>query len=119
VRRLDIAMTALALRASGPKPPAAAPQLIPAWDEPGAAWLNRTAIAHQRAALIASLWPEPTRQCVARPVFEQLPAPAVFGRVFSVSWVARQTADARALRVKLASAFPQPSQMPEIAARAA
>jgi hypothetical protein len=45
--------------------------------------------AQQRGALLASLWPAPTLQCVAAPLFVELPAPAVFGMVFHVSWPAR------------------------------
>jgi len=118
MRGFDIAVATLALRASRAKPPAGERELAPAWDEPDAAWLDRSAIPQQRAALIASLWPEPTRQCVAPPFFVQLPAPAVFGAVLSVSWLARPEADARALRAKLAYAFPA-SRPREIAAFAA
>lgn len=119
MRRLDIAMTALALRISPRKPPEYERLLAPAWDEPDAAWLDRTAISQQRAALIASLWPEPARQCVAAPVFLQLPAPAVFGAVFQVSASLYGAGDARALQSKLASAFPAPPPTRETAARAA
>ena len=44
--------------------------------------------AAQRGALLASLWPAPTLQCVAAPLFVELPAPAVFGTAFLVSWSA-------------------------------
>lgn len=119
MRRLDIAMTALALRTSLREPPAHERPLVPAWDEPEAAWLNRTAISQQRAALIASLWPEPARQCVAPPVFLQLPAPAVLGAVLQVSATLRAAGDARALQSKLASAFPASPPTRETAARGA
>ncbi|HYD88002.1 MAG TPA: hypothetical protein VEA80_11040 [Vitreimonas sp.] len=120
MRGFDIAVAALALRASPAKAPACERQLAPAWGEPNAAWLDRTSISHQRAALIASLWPEPTRQCVAPPVFAQLPAPAVFCAVLSVSWRPLPVTDARALQAKLARVHPAAAaQTPEIAARAA
>ncbi len=106
MRRLDIAMTTLALRTSETKPPEHEQLLLPALDGPGAALLGRSTISHQHAALIASLWPEPARQCVARPRYEALPAPAVFGRLHLISWPAAASADARALQMRLASVFP-------------
>ena len=44
--------------------------------------------AARRAARIAALWPAPTRQCVAPPVYLELPAPVLFGMLFQVSWPA-------------------------------
>jgi hypothetical protein len=108
VRALDIALTTLALRAAPTRPQKGERRLVPAVDEPDAALLDRTAIPHQQAALIASLWPAPTRQCVAPPLFLELPAPAVFGVVFRVGWPSAPTADARVLQARLSRAFPGP-----------
>ena len=44
--------------------------------------------AARRAARIAALWPAPTRQCAAPPVYLELPAPVLFGMLFQVSWPA-------------------------------
>jgi len=104
MRGFDMAMTALALRISPRKPPLRQRSLAPAVDEPDAAWLDRAALSQQRAALVSSLWPEPARQCVAAPVFSQLPAPAVLGRVTAISWPVGQC-DARALQARLAQVF--------------
>lgn len=118
MRRFDIAMTALALRASAAKAPTHEALIAPALDEPGAAILDRNRLSHQRAALIASLWPEPARQCVARPRYVALPAPAIFGSLFRVSWSVK--ADARALQRRLHDAFPAPAEAkPAAPARAA
>lgn len=115
MRGFDIAVTTFALRASATKPPEHEQLVLPALDGPGAAHLDRAALAHQHAALIASLWPEPSRQCVARPRYEELPAPAVFGRLQAVSWPAES--DARALQARLQSVFAAPNEH-EIAAPA-
>lgn len=103
MRGLDIAVTALALRVSAAKAPTHETLLAPALDEPGKAILDRARISQQRAALVASLWPEPARQCVARPRYVGLPAPAIFGAMFRVSWA---LTDARALQQRLREAFP-------------
>jgi hypothetical protein len=96
VRALDIALAALALRTSTTKPPQTVRRLLPALDDADAALLDRDAVPQERAALIASLWPAPTRQCVARPLHLELPAPAVFGRLLRVSWPGAPGADAHA-----------------------
>lgn len=111
MRGLDIAMTTLALRTSAPKPPEHEQLVLPALDGPASALLDRSTISHQHAALIASLWPEPARQCVARPRYDALPAPAVFGRLHAVSWPAAN--DARALQLRLQSVF-EPSKSDEL-----
>lgn len=105
MRRIDVALTTLALRTSAAQPPKAERRLVPAVDDPDLLSLNRGATPLQRAAMIASLWPAPTRQCVAGPVFAQLPAPAIFGVVFRVSWPALPSEDARALQARLNAAF--------------
>lgn len=104
MRAMEIALAAFALRASPTRPPEAERRLVPAVDDANADQLDRASISQQRAALIASLWPEPTRQCVARPLYLELPAPAVFGMVFQVAWGA-PAADARALQTRLRAAF--------------
>jgi hypothetical protein len=86
VRAFDIAMATLALRASAPRPPKAERRLIPAIDDADAAMLNREALPQDRAARVASLWPPPTRQCVAPAVYAQLAAPAAFGSIYQVTW---------------------------------
>jgi len=117
VRAMDKALAALALRASPTLPSQRERRLVPAVDDADAALLDRAAISHQRAALIASLWPWPAGQCMARPVFSELPAPAVFGALFQVSLPTPPEADARALQARLARAFAQPE--PDPAAQAA
>jgi len=106
MRGFEIAMASLALRASPTRPQKHERRLIPAIDDADAAMLDRAAISHQRAALIASLWPAPTRQCVAWPSFEELAAPAIFGAVFRVSWPFAPEADARSLQTRLGQHFP-------------
>jgi hypothetical protein len=106
MRALDIALAAAALRTSAAKPAQAERRLVPAHDEPDAALLDRCAISQQRAALVASLWPPPTRQCVAAPVFVELPAPAMFGAAFRVNWPAEPVLGARALQARLGQVFP-------------
>lgn len=103
MRAFDKAMAALALRAMPTKPPAHEKRLVPAVDDANRAQLDRNTISHQRAALVASLWPEPTRQCVARPVFAQFSAPATFGLIFRFG--APHRVDARALQARLNAAF--------------
>jgi hypothetical protein len=107
LRTFDIAVTTLALRAAPTKPEERERQLVPAVDEANAAMLDRAAISHERAALIASLWPAPTRQCVAAPVFEELPAPAIFGATYRVTLPGVPQLDARALQQRLNAAFPR------------
>ncbi|HEX8902040.1 hypothetical protein [Vitreimonas sp.] len=103
MRAFDRAVAALALRAMPTKPPAHEKRLVPALDDARQAQLDRAAISQQRAALIASLWPEPTRQCIAPPVFMQFAAPATFGLIFRFG--APQRVDARALQARLDAAF--------------
>lgn len=105
MRRLDVALTALALRSAPTEPPRPERELVPAVDDPDLLSLNRSAVPQARAALIASLWPAPTRQCVAAPDFAELAAPAVFGMVFRVSWPAQPACDARALQARLSAVF--------------
>jgi hypothetical protein len=106
LRTFDIAVTALALRAAATRPEERERELVPAVDEPNTAMLDRAAISHERAALIASLWPAPTRQCVAPPVFEELPAPAMFGATYRVTLPGVPQLDARALQQRLKAVFP-------------
>lgn len=107
MRGFDMAVTALALRALDAQPEKRERRLVPAVDEPNAAMLDRAAICHERAALITSLWPAPTRQCVAVAVFEELPAPAIFGATYRVTLPGVPQVDARALQQRLRAAFPQ------------
>lgn len=102
----DMILAVLALRASPAKPKQSGERLVPAVDEADNAVLDRAALPQTRAALIASLWPL-ARQCVVRPVFSELPAPAIFGAAFRVSVAARPPEDARALQARLKAAFPQ------------
>lgn len=88
MRPFDIALAALTLRTAPARPPQFERLLVPAQDEPDAALLDRQALPQQQAALIASLWPEPTRQCAAAPVYLMLAAPAVFGRLTPFAWTA-------------------------------
>lgn len=105
MKAFDIILAALALRASPAKQEKPEPRLVPAVDDADAAMLDRAALPQQRTALIASLWP-PARQCIVRPVFSELPAPAIFGLTFRISWQSKPTADARALQERLRAAFP-------------
>jgi len=89
VRAFDMVLAALALGASPPRRPKHERRLVPAIDGADAATLDRDALNHQRAALIASLWPE-ARPCVVPALYVQLPAPALFGAAFRVSWEWRQ-----------------------------
>ncbi len=78
MRTSNIAAAALALRASSDRAPQARRRLAA---EAGEA----------DAARVASLWPAPARQCAA-PVYLELPAPAMFGMLFQVSWPAQPRA---------------------------
>ena len=80
-----MALTVLALRASATQSPKPQRRKAPAINQADAAALNRNALNRQRAALIASLWPE-ARPCVIPALYLQLPAPASFGALFKVSW---------------------------------
>lgn len=102
MRAFDMALTALALRASPTRPPEHEKRLVPAIDDACAADLDRAAIPQARAALVASLWPE-ARPCTVRSVYEQLPAPALLGAVLPVTWAPQ--VDARALQTRLAAVF--------------
>lgn len=82
---LDMALTAFALRASLPRPPKPERRLLPFIDAAEAAVLDRAALPQQFAALVASLWPT-ARQCVVRPSYEGLPAPAMLGAVHRFNW---------------------------------
>ncbi len=111
MRGFDRAVAALMLRAMPTKPPTHEKRLVPAIDDAHRAQLDRNTISHQRAALIASLWPEPTRQCVARPAFVQFSAPAIFGLVFHFG--APHRVDARALQARLDAVFGAKKAPPE------
>lgn len=115
MRGFDKVVAALALRAMATKPPAHEKRLVPALDDVARAHLDRAALPHQTIALIASLWPEPTRQCVVRPVFVQFAAPAILGRAFRFGAAPR--VDARALQARLNTAFcaAEPSPLQETA----
>lgn len=104
LRAFDIALATLALRTSAPKPDERQRALVPAVNDADAPMLDRAAISHEEAALIASLWP-PARQCVITPLYEGLPAPAVFGMLFKVNWAAPGAEDARVLQDRLRKAF--------------
>lgn len=108
MRAFDIALAALALRTAATRSPPFERRIVPAQDEPNAALLDRQALPQQRAALIASLWPEPTRQCAAAPVYLMLPAPAAFGRVNLFTWTAPR-GGVRGLQHRLAEAFAAPA----------
>lgn len=105
MRVLDIALASLALRASPPQATKHERRLVPAVDDASPETAPRGAIPETRAALIASLWPPPARQCVAPPVYLELAAPAQFGRLNQVAWGAPARIDARALQVRLAAHF--------------
>jgi hypothetical protein len=98
VRTLEVVLT-LAMRVLAPRSLRPQRRPIPAVDGADAAFLDRAALSQQRAALIASLWPE-TRPCVVAARYEQLPVPALFGAVFRVSW--RAPSDDR----RFAAGFP-------------
>lgn len=104
LRAFDVALATFALRSSETKPDERQRTLIPAVDDADAPTLDRAAISHEEAALIASLWP-PARQCVIGPLYEQLPAPAVFGMLYKVNWAAPGAEDARVLQERLREAF--------------
>ncbi len=87
MRGLDMALTAFALRASPPRTPKTERRLLPFVDDAAAAVLDRAALPQQFAALVASLWPA-ARQCVVRPSYEELPAPAMLGAVLRFNWQA-------------------------------
>lgn len=67
--------------------------------------LDRAALPTAQVALIASLWAAPTYQCLATPVFELLPAPAVLGASMHIGTTA--LSDARMLQALLQEAFPR------------
>jgi hypothetical protein len=106
MRVIDIAVAALALRASETRANKRQRRVVPAVDEPQKGVLNRNALPQQLTALIASMWPA-ARQCVVPPVYSELPAPAQFGRALRVTWPSIPAEDARALQARLAAAFPQ------------
>lgn len=116
MRALDIAFAVLALRASATRPATHKRRLVPAVGDAHAAMLDRSAIAHDRAALIASLWPAPTRQCVAPPRYEMVRAPAMLGALTPVSWAGPQ---AHAPELPFHAAISASYQAPERQARAA
>jgi hypothetical protein len=108
MRALDIALAALALRALPAQAPRAQRHVVPVIDDAETAMLDRAAIPHAHAALVVSLWPASTLQCLASPRYQGLPAPAQFGVVYRVSWRPSAPAeDARALQARLRAAFPQ------------
>lgn len=97
-----MALAALALRVAPAQPAKPQRRLVPAVDDADAKLLDQAFKAHQRA-LIASLWPAPTHQCVAAPVYAQFPAPAVLGFALRVSWAAEAQSAAPCLRRRLPS----------------
>ena len=105
MRVIDFAGAALALRASETRANKRQRRPVPAVDVPQKGVLNRNALPQQLTALIASMWPA-ARQCVVRPVYSELPAPAQFGRALRITWPAISN-DARALQARLATAFPR------------
>lgn len=112
MRAIDIALATLALRSSGTRPQAHERRVVPAVDQPDAGLLDRNALPHARAALIASLWP-PARQCVVPTIYAQMPVPAMFATALNVFWPARPVIGARALQAKLNDAFPQAETAPQ------
>lgn len=100
----DVALATIALRTSATKPEERQRALIPAVDDADAPTLDRASISHEEAALIASLWP-PARQCMIGPLYQQLPAPAVFGMLYRIDWTPPGAADARVLQERLRKAF--------------
>lgn len=105
MRAFDIALASLALRTAPDRQRKLDRALVPHIDGADAATLDRGAVAQDRAALISSLWPPPTRQCVARPLYEEHAAPAVFGLVFRVKWRDAPDLDVRALQARLRGVF--------------
>lgn len=101
MRAVDIAIAAFALRAAPACRPKPARRIVPAVDEPEAATLNRVSLDQTQAALIASLWPEPCRQCVVRPLYLHQEAPAVFGALHVVGRTQAGSAAARGARALL------------------
>ncbi len=95
MRAFDMALAALALRASPVRPAQHERLLVPAVDAAGAATLDRNRVDLQHAALIASLWPE-TGPCVVPALFPQLPAPAMFGASITVAWRSPRLRDGQA-----------------------
>ena len=85
MRAFDMALTALALRASETHATKPQRRKAAAINRADAATLDRNAISRPRAALIVSLWPE-ARPCVVAAHYMQLAAPAQFGALFRVSW---------------------------------
>lgn len=101
MRGFDLVIATLILRVLPPRPPTHERRLVPAVDDADRALLDRDTLNRQRAALIASLWPE-ARPCVVPAVFEQLPAPALLAPVMRVSWrAARRDPNARSTPVRL------------------
>lgn len=124
MRGFDVALAALALRAAPARRDKPERRLVPAVDDPGAAALDRARIDQSQAALIASLWPEPYRQCVVRPLYLNLRAPAAFGVMHVVGRApnAASTQGARALLERLNAAFniaPEPNAAGPDVSRAA
>jgi hypothetical protein len=120
MRAFDMALAALALRTSAVGPPSVQRRLVPAVDHAGRATLDRNALDQQRAAMIASLWPEASA-CAVPARFAELPAPAVFLGVFQLAWRAPLPADdALALQARLRAVFPPAaSAAARVAAQAA
>jgi len=104
MRAFDIALAVFALRASPTQPRQPQQRLAPAIDDADAAMLDRAALPHEQAAMIVSLWP-PARQCVVAPIYAELPAPALFGTLFRLTWPPVPVEDARALQARLRDAF--------------
>lgn len=92
MRAFDVAVAALALRASPTRPPRFERRLVPAADDANDAMLDRDALDRVKAALIVSLWPE-ARPCVVPALFQLLPLPAVLGAVLRFSWRAPSSMD--------------------------
>jgi hypothetical protein len=103
---LDIALAVFALRATPARRVGPEKRLVPAVDDPSAATLDRVRIDQSQAALIASLWPEPYRQCVVRPLYLNLEAPAAFGVMHIIGRApAASSVGGRALLLRLQAAF--------------
>ncbi|MEQ1618535.1 MAG: hypothetical protein ABL883_09360 [Terricaulis sp.] len=85
VRALDIAFASIVLRLAPARPSKPQRELVPAIDPADPATLDRAALGQDRAALVASLWPAPRRQCVISAKYFLLDAPAGFGQLWVIS----------------------------------
>lgn len=85
MRTLDIAFASMVLRFAPARPPRPQRRVAPAIDGADAATLDRGVLPQDRAALIASLWPAPLRQCVVPAKFMLHGGPVELGCLWLVS----------------------------------